>query len=146
MSDLLPCPFCGGDVELDTCQYFRHYRTGEPLAQVSVECTRCSASISHYPGDLDCDRAGTVELCTAAWNTRVASHPATSTPVADQKPAETSDNLAATSANTEPRSENARLVAEIVAWLRDEANGWMCADTASSEIEAKFGGRDGHVG
>lgn len=36
----------------------------------------------------------------------------------------------------------AELVAEIVDWLRDEANGWMCADTASSEIEAKFGGRD----
>lgn len=37
----------------------------------------------------------------------------------------------------------AELVAEIVDWMRDEANGWMCADTASSEIEAKFGGRDG---
>ena len=37
----------------------------------------------------------------------------------------------------------AELVREIVAWMRDEANGWMCADTASSEIEAKFGGRDG---
>lgn len=40
------------------------------------------------------------------------------------------------------KAERAEVVAEIVAWLRDEANGWMCADTASSEIEDKFGGRD----
>ena len=39
-------------------------------------------------------------------------------------------------------ADRAELVAEIVAWMRDEANGWMCADTASSEIEDKFGGRD----
>lgn len=36
-------------------------------------------------------------------------------------------------------ADRAELVAEIVAWLREEANGWMCADTASSEIEAKWG-------
>lgn len=40
-------------------------------------------------------------------------------------------------------ADRAELVREIVAWMRDEANGWMCADTASSEIETKFGGRDG---
>lgn len=36
-------------------------------------------------------------------------------------------------------ADRAELVAEIVAWLREEANGWMCADMASSEIEDKWG-------
>ncbi len=68
--ELEPCPFCGGEAEIDLHQGFRHYRTGQPLDQVSIYCTTCSANISYYPGDLDCDRDGTAELCIAEWNTR----------------------------------------------------------------------------
>lgn len=68
--ELKPCPFCGEAAELDTRQGFRHYRTGEPMEKVSVYCISCSAEISHYPGDLDCDREETAELCIAAWNRR----------------------------------------------------------------------------
>jgi len=67
---LMPCPFCGSAAEMDTRQGFRHYRTGEPLEQVSIYCTSCSAEISHYPGDLDCDRDATIELCVTTWNRR----------------------------------------------------------------------------
>lgn len=69
--ELKPCPFCGGDAEIDTSQSFRHHQNGQLLDQVSVYCVDCSANISWYPGDLDLDRYETIEFCIEAWNTRV---------------------------------------------------------------------------
>ena len=71
MSDeLKPCPFCGGEAEMDYYQPFRHYRTGEPLDQPAVYCRDCSAQIAHYPGDLSLSREETAEIVIAAWNTQ----------------------------------------------------------------------------
>lgn len=68
--ELLPCPLCKGPAELDRYSPFRHYRTGEPLEQVSVYCTQCSLSLSWYPRDLDLDRDQTAEFVTEQWNHR----------------------------------------------------------------------------
>lgn len=69
--ELKPCPFCGGDAEIDTSQSFRHYQNGQLLDQVSVYCVDCSANISWYPGYLNLDRCETIEFCIEAWNARV---------------------------------------------------------------------------
>jgi len=68
--ELKPCPFCGGDAELDTSQHFRAFRDGEVLYQVAAYCTSCSASISHYPDDLGLTRDHTTDIVVTAWNTR----------------------------------------------------------------------------
>lgn len=68
--DLKSYPFCGSEAELDLRQFFRHYHTGEPLEQVSIFCRSCGANISHYPGDLGCDRDTTAEFCIDEWNRR----------------------------------------------------------------------------
>ena len=68
--ELKPCPLCEGPAELDRYSPFRHYRTGEPLDQVSVYCTQCSLSLSWYPRDLDLDRDQTAEFVTEQWNHR----------------------------------------------------------------------------
>lgn len=71
-ADLLPCPFCGGEAEMDHYQPFRHYRTGAPLDQVAIYCTVCNAQVSHYPGDLSLSREETAEIVVAEWNRRAA--------------------------------------------------------------------------
>jgi len=73
--ELKPCAHCGEPAEMDMYSPFRHYRTGEPLTQVSVYCTGCSANVSWYPGDLSLSREETVEHVTELWNAR-ASLPA----------------------------------------------------------------------
>lgn len=70
MTELLKCPFCGGEAEMDYMQPFRHYRTGELLDQPAVYCRDCSAQIAHYPGDLSLSRDETAEIVVTAWNTR----------------------------------------------------------------------------
>lgn len=72
-ADLLPCPFCGGEAEMDHYQPFRNYRTGAPLDQVAIYCTVCNAQISHYPGDLSLSREETAEIVVAEWNRRAAA-------------------------------------------------------------------------
>lgn len=73
MSDLKPCPFCGGDAEADLYQRFRAYQTGEPLDQPAVYCTQCSAQIAHYPGDIGLSRDETMEFVVECWNARQRS-------------------------------------------------------------------------
>jgi len=43
---LKPCPFCGGQAELDSQQSFREFVSGKISRSVAVYCTKCSAEIS----------------------------------------------------------------------------------------------------
>lgn len=43
--DVLPCPFCGGDAEMDTMQGYCSLK-GVLGSQVAIYCTKCSASQS----------------------------------------------------------------------------------------------------
>ena len=46
LPDLKPCPFCGGDAELDSMQPYRVFVSGKISVAVAVYCTECSAQIS----------------------------------------------------------------------------------------------------
>jgi len=71
MSETLkPCPFCGGNAEMDTQQPFRSIFDGRILDQVSIYCVECSANISWHPGDISMCRESTIEHCVDLWNTR----------------------------------------------------------------------------
>jgi Lar family restriction alleviation protein len=71
MDDLLPCPFCGGDADLD---YYHNETHGGGAGR--VVCVECGASTS---GDdfgwmtKETDKATSKAQAVAAWNTRTAS-------------------------------------------------------------------------
>lgn len=52
MSELKPCPFCGGEDNLHTCNTYNHHH---------VQCSNCGARGS---------RCGTTAEAVEAWNTR----------------------------------------------------------------------------
>jgi len=43
--ELKPCPFCGGDAELDTMQGYRALSSGRLGNRATVYCTRCGADM-----------------------------------------------------------------------------------------------------
>ena len=63
MSDLRPCPFCGGKAELQTCQ-----RKYEFIP--TVECVNCCANAPILADD-SC-REITLNMAIEAWGTRAA--------------------------------------------------------------------------
>jgi Lar family restriction alleviation protein len=68
MSELLPCPFCGGPANLSD-GYPRLYRPG--YNKVAVECPECGLVFGW-----DCDYGGcfeTTEEAAAEWNRRAQS-------------------------------------------------------------------------
>lgn len=68
MVDLKPCPFCGGEAELDEHQVYRNSYTGERESAVAVFCASYGAQHSICRGDVpDVNPAEVVEL----WNRRV---------------------------------------------------------------------------
>ena len=62
MTDLLPCPFCGGTPKLRT------HRTGEDSEEAFVECPNCEVRTTYYE-DVYAPTADAI----AAWNRRAPS-------------------------------------------------------------------------
>lgn len=68
MSDnIKPCPFCGGEAELDTRLHYRDLRHGVVERAVSVYCRQCSAEITVCVPDVP-DITG--EQVIEMWNKR----------------------------------------------------------------------------
>ena len=64
---LKPCPFCGGQAELDSKQAFREFVSGKISDAVAVYCTKCSAEISVCVPDVpDIQPEQLVDM----WNTQ----------------------------------------------------------------------------
>lgn len=70
LAKLLPCPFCGGDAELDTQQPYRAIVCGNIESGVSVYCAKCTASVMVCRGDVP---SITTEEVVEMWNRRVAT-------------------------------------------------------------------------
>ena len=67
LSELKPCPFCGGDAELDTMQPYRNFVSGQIESAVAVFCRDCSVQISVCVPDVpDITPEQVVEM----WNRR----------------------------------------------------------------------------
>lgn len=69
--DLLPCPFCGGEAELDTQRGYRALSSGRLGNACAVYCTKCEADMTICLEDVP---GWTVEeaaqYVTERWNTR----------------------------------------------------------------------------
>lgn len=73
-SDLLACPFCGGDAEADTQQGFRCMSDGQLGKAVAIYCTKCTAQIDMCYDDFpEYSPDSMLTLLKEAWNNRVAN-------------------------------------------------------------------------
>jgi Lar family restriction alleviation protein len=66
---LLPCPFCGGDAEIDTQQAYRNIRSGNLETAIAVYCRDCGAQVMTCRGDVPDVRP---EEVIEMWNKRAA--------------------------------------------------------------------------
>lgn len=70
MNDLKPCPFCGGDAEIDPdIMFFEYY--GHERCDEAIQCTECSCRIE-IQSDIDkCSCCNDLRSeAIAAWNRR----------------------------------------------------------------------------
>lgn len=75
MSDeLKPCPFCGGDSELDTFRYFIDIYTGRPDDGVAIHCIgECHAEMTLCRADVpDLSIEEIASVLTEHWNRRTS--------------------------------------------------------------------------
>lgn len=73
--DLLPCPFCGGEAELDSQRGYAQYPSGKPGSGVAIYCATCSADMHLCREDMpDISTEEMVGVLTNEWNRR--AHPA----------------------------------------------------------------------
>ena len=68
--ELKPCPFCGGEAELDTRQGYMTYKN-EMDNRIAVYCTRCPADMGICMKDVE---DITPEMVIDLWNTRSRTH------------------------------------------------------------------------
>ena len=61
MSELKPCPFCGGEAD---------YRTENFGGRIWVQCTVCGVSTSRYDANEVVDRKDGKAWATQAWQRR----------------------------------------------------------------------------
>jgi len=74
LDKLLPCPFCGGEAELDTHQGYRSMSTGNIGNRVVVYCTKCDADMGTCVEDVpDIHPNEVIER----WNRRAPAPPHT---------------------------------------------------------------------
>ena len=67
MADLAPCPFCGGDAEMDTRQGYTNYFNGRPETGIAIYCRACGVQQMICRGDVpDVEPEHVIEL----WNRR----------------------------------------------------------------------------
>lgn len=72
--DLLPCPFCGGEAELDTQRGYRALSSGRLGNACAAYCTKCEADMTTCLEDVpgwSLDEAA--HYVTECWNTRAPS-------------------------------------------------------------------------
>ena len=71
---LLPCPFCGGEAELDTSQAYRALSSGALGSRAAIYCTRCSAEVGFcYEDAPGTPREDIVNQVVDDWNRRAPS-------------------------------------------------------------------------
>jgi len=69
--ELLPCPFCGGDPELDTQQAYRALSSGRVGTRFVIYCTSCNADMGYCHEDIESsNHEATDREIIAAWNRR----------------------------------------------------------------------------
>lgn len=75
-SELMPCPFCGGDPEENSggcCEFYGHEHQ-----DYSIICRDCGAEVSCFAGsfegaDIPCScHYSNREVCVEKWNRRVS--------------------------------------------------------------------------
>jgi len=69
MTQLLPCPFCCGDAEMDTRQGYRAIN-GNFGSRCVIYCLKCTAEQSFCKEDWDGDRENLAIYVTELWNAR----------------------------------------------------------------------------
>ena len=73
MTELKPCPFCGGAPELDSQQAYRALSSGKVGTRFVIYCTSCNADMGFCREDIEsCNQEGAEQEIVTAWNTRVA--------------------------------------------------------------------------
>jgi Lar family restriction alleviation protein len=68
--DLKPCPFCGGNAEIDTQRGYRALNNGIHSA-VAIYCMTCPADMQMDPREFNADHDAVKADLIAAWNRRV---------------------------------------------------------------------------
>lgn len=69
--ELKPCPFCGGNAELDRNRHYRNISTGNFGCSVAVYCLDCNADMCLCREDMpDETLTDLVFFLQEQWNTR----------------------------------------------------------------------------
>ena len=92
--ELLPCPFCGGDAEIDAIQGFCTMFSGRLENRFAISCTSCTADMGFCYSDVESIHHETaIQQTIKDWNTRatieqssiVDAHQPTTTPFDDSE-------------------------------------------------------------
>lgn len=67
MTKILPCPFCGGEAELDSQRHYRNYQSGRIESAISIGCRVCGAEMMTCRKDVPDIECGQI---IEAWNQR----------------------------------------------------------------------------
>jgi len=71
---LMPCPFCGGEAEMDTQRSYAHLASPHRLGtQVAIYCLACSADIAEDPREIGVSIEDSIYAVRERWNARTSS-------------------------------------------------------------------------
>lgn len=75
--ELKPCPFCGGEAEMDTMQGYLILHSGELDNRSTIYCLDCDAEMGFCHADLDSWQIeAAIKNLITAWNTRASTEAA----------------------------------------------------------------------